>query len=336
MKIKDFIRDKLYLCVLVLGIIGILTFFLAVLGIQKEIIIIIDAFLIVILVTVLVTEYGRRAVYYQELLSNLETLDQKYLISELVQIPNFMDGVILHDILKQSNKSMVDQVRTYQTLQEDYKEYIELWIHEVKTPLSGAKLMVSNHPSSFDKDLMRELNRVEDYLEQALFYARSNAVEKDYMIQAVNLGMYVRNVMKQFASIFIQKQIHLELGDLDCAVYSDPKWLEFILKQIVDNALKYVSAETGSIRINAEEKEQSVVLTIIDNGPGIPSSDLPRVFERGFTGSLGRYHKQATGMGLFLVKRLCDKLEIDINIESEIGVGTSVQLIFPKSDMMFK
>lgn len=334
MKTKDFLADKAYLLILVGVLEVVVLFFLTAVGVQHEIVGIVMFLLGLVLVVVLVVEFSRRKRFYDELLMNLEGLDQKYLLTEMIPEGYFLDATLWIEVMEEVNKSMADRVSDYKRRQEDYKEYIELWIHEVKTPLAGAKLIASNHSSAEMNLLMREMSHVENYLEQVLFYARSSSLEKDYMIQALNLNTHIRNVIKELAPIFIQRKIQIELDVTEANVYSDPKWLEFMIKQVLSNSLKYVDEGEGIIHVTTSIQEHSISLIICDNGPGIPVGDLERVFERGFTGERGRQNKQATGMGLYLVKTLSRKLNLDVKIESH--EVTCVTFVFPKSQMMFK
>ncbi|CAM2889597.1 sensor histidine kinase [Erysipelothrix tonsillarum] len=334
MKTKDYLRDKAYLIIMILVLELVLTFFLTAVGIQQEIVLIVAFVIALIGIVVLSVEYSRRKRYYDELIANMEALDQKYLVTEMIPEGVFLDADIWTNVLEDVNKSMADRVSEYKRRQEDYKEYIELWIHEVKTPLAGAKLIASNHHSTEMSLIASEMSQVENYLEQVLFYARSSSLEKDYIIQPLNLNRHIRNVIKELSPIFIQRKIQLEMDITDELVYSDSKWVEFMIKQILSNSLKYVAEVEGKITLSTTVQEHAVTLDLCDNGPGIAAQDLGRVFERGFTGQLGRQNKQATGMGLYLVKTLSEKLNLEIEIQSH--EGTCVRLRFPKSKMMFK
>lgn len=229
---------------------------------------------------------------------------------------------------------MLENVNKYRQFGEEYKDYIEMWVHEIKTPLAAGKLIISNNPSEVTKSIEEELNKVEDFVEQALFYARSTTVEKDYVIKEMSLKDTVNKVIKKNAKTFIYKRIKIDLQNIDVMVYSDAKWLEFILHQIVGNALKYTPEESGVITLHTSKQSDQILLSIQDNGQGIPLQDLPRVFDKGFTGKNGRSNEMATGMGLYLCKLLCDKLYLDIRMTSMEGKGTCVMISFPINSMM--
>lgn len=279
-----------------------------------------------------IVEYARKRSYYGRLLRNLDVLDRKSLLCEVLDEPDFLEGQILYRVLKECNKSMNDEIATYRHQEEEYREYIEAWMHEVKTPLAAAKLTLENDTGSVPASVSDDLRRIEDYLEQALFYARSGSVEKDYLIRPVSLRELVNASVRRNAKDMIASKIRMTLENLDFIVLTDIKWTDFILNQILVNAIKYRSA-SPSIRLYAKQEKNGVSLLIEDNGIGIRQADLPRVFDRGFTGETGRKFSKATGLGLYLSKRLCDKIGLGISVFSIEGKGTTVHLIFPSGTM---
>ena len=173
-------------------------------------------------------------------------------------------------------------------------------------------------------------------LQQVLYYSRSDEVGKDYIIKKIDLGQVVRNVIKKNQRDFISKKISLQLGELDEFIYSDTKWIEFILNQIIGNAIKYSKGKDDKIKIESTKIDSSVVLTIEDNGVGIVEKDINRVFEKGFTGENGRKFGKSTGIGLYLCKKLCNKLGLGLEIQSKVNVGTKISIIFPKAENLIE
>ncbi len=275
----------------------------------------------------LVIEFLIKNRYYKQLHSTLESLDRKTLLSEILTAPNFYEGAILYDILKTQNKAMNDEISAHSKAFADYREYIELWVHEIKTPIAGAKLICEN---SGNTAMTESLDKIDRLVEQALFYCRSNHVEKDFLIKELSLRELVNGVLRKNARFLIENKVSLELGELDHSVFSDSKWLEFILQQLLDNAVKY---ESKQLKIYAEVQTNSVSLFICDDGIGIPKQDISRVFDKGFTGENGRRYAKSTGIGLYLCKKMCDKLGLRIRLSSEQDSGTTVEIVFPKSDM---
>lgn len=279
----------------------------------------------------IIIEYFKRKKFYDNLLKMLEELDEKYLITEIIKNPNFLEGQILKNSLEQIDKSMLENVNKYKYMTEDYKEYIELWIHEIKIPIATSKMVIENNKNAITKSIDEELDKVENYIEQALFYARSNTVEKDYYIRKVVLKEIVNESIKKNKSSLIQEKISIDIHDLEIEVNTDNKWIVFILNQIIQNSIKYRKKENSVIEIYANQGKENVILYIKDNGIGIKQGEITRVFEKGFTGTNGRLsNKKSTGIGLYLCKKLCNKLGIGIELNSVQNEGTEVKLVFPK------
>ena len=279
----------------------------------------------------IIIEYFKRKKFYDNLLKMLEELDEKYLITEIIKTPNFLEGQIFKNSLEQIDKSMLENVNKYKYMTEDYKEYIELWIHEIKIPIATSKMVIENNKNAITKSIDEELDKVENYIEQALFYARSNTVEKDYYIRKVFLKEIINESIKKNKSSLIQEKISIDIHDLDIEVNTDNKWIVFILNQIIQNSIKYRKKENSVIEIYANQGKENVILYIKDNGIGIKQGEITRVFEKGFTGTNGRLsNKKSTGIGLYLCKKLCNKLGIGIELNSVQNEGTEVKLVFPK------
>jgi len=226
---------------------------------------------------------------------------------------------------------MHEHVKKYKDMQAEYRDYIEAWVHEVKTPIASSKLMFENHKNEVTKGIMEELEKIEGYVEQALYYARSSSASKDYMVKEFSLQACISKVLKKNAKAFIHKKIQLQLTEMDDVVYSDEKWIEFILHQIIVNSINYCD---NKISLYTRKHEHSLILHIVDDGIGIDEKDIGRVFDKGFTGENGRQYRRSTGMGLYICKLLADKLHLGLTIQSTKGEGTEVQIIFPKSKVV--
>lgn len=331
MKFKDFIKDKKIEIILMLFSTMSIEIILLAYQIQLIVRVYVVASIILSLLISMLIEYYSKKSYYNNLLEKLDELDQKYLLSEVISKANFQDGNLFKEILEETGKSMLENVNKYKYAQEDYKEYIELWIHEIKTPISASKLIIENNKNEVTKNIEEELDKIENYTEQALYYARSNTVEKDYIITKTNLKDIVNMSIIKNKTTILNNKFELNIHDLEKQVYTDSKWVVFILNQVIQNSIKYSQNENQSIEIYAEEQKEKVTLYIKDNGLGIKKSELSRVFEKGFTGENGRIiGKKSTGIGLYLCKKLCDKLQLAININAEQNVGTEVTIVFPK------
>lgn len=332
MNFKLFLREKaITILLLLFGIITIEIFLMAY-NVGTFIKIYIPLIIIGLYVISIVIEYFKKKKFYDNLLKMLEELEEKYLITEIIKTPNFLDGQIFKNSLEQIDKSMLENVNKYKYMTEDYKEYIELWIHEIKIPIAASKMVIENNKNEVTKSIDEELDKVENYIEQALFYARSNTVEKDYYIRKVFLKEIVNESIKKNKSSLIQEKISINIHDLDLEVNTDNKWIVFILNQIIQNSIKYRKKEESVIEIYASQGKENVILYIKDNGIGIKQGEITRVFEKGFTGTNGRLsNKKSTGIGLYLCKKLCNKLGIGLELNSVQNEGTEVMLIFPQS-----
>lgn len=287
------------------------------------------------LVSYLMLEYRKYHHYFNELEQSLEQLDQAYLICEVVEEPSFLEGQLIHELLREVSRSMHEHVNVYKQMEQDYREYIEVWVHEIKTPIASAKLVLENTGGEVSQKVDFELRKVENFINQVLYYARSQEVSQDYLVQEFKIREIVFRIIRQNSREFIYHKVGIEMGDLEGVVFSDIKSVEFILNQLILNAIKYTTKEGGKVTFETINQEQSIVLKVKDEGVGISEKDLPRVFDKGFTGENGRLFGQSTGIGLYLCQRLCQKLRIGLTIESEVGVGTCVFLTFPKGKFAF-
>ena len=327
MKLSNYLKDKIFVIVLVILTYCIITSFMIGFKIVDEFRWCFTILYSLLFIIIFLYDFFRKYFYYKEILSKLDLLDEKYLICELVSKPNFLDGEILYQMLYEINKSMNENIRDYREKINDFKEYVELWIHEVKIPLSA--LILYTHNKKIDKALVKEINRVDNYLEQILYYIRVKNTEADYIIKEVDLNKVIRDVMLKNKDILLERKIEITSDVRDSKVLTDYKWLEFMINQIISNSMKYMrDIENKKIEIKAYKKNNCVVLEILDNGMGIPKSDLSRVFNKTFTGQNGRKVPGSTGMGLYIVSNLCKKLGHKLEIESNEGEYTKVKFIF--------
>lgn len=197
-------------------------------------------------------------------------------------------------------------------------------------------MLIENNYNDLTRKIDIQIDRIENFVEQVLYYSRSDEVGKDYIIKKVELLPLVKNVIRKNQRDFISKRIRLQLGELNEVVYSDSKWIEFILNQILINSIKYSKGKDDKIQIESKEISNTVVLTIEDEGVGIIERDLDRVFEKGFTGENGRKFGKSTGIGLYLCKKLCNKLGLGLEIQSKVNVGTKISIIFPKAENLIE
>ena len=329
MNLGDFIKSRF--SVIFINFIGLITLliFLFSVGNTIDILNIVALVWIIVVGVYLFFQYKSRKEFYNELSKTVDNLDKKYLISEVIDKPIYLEAEPYYDLLKKASKSMREEINSIKNSRKEYKEYIEQWIHEVKTPIASIKLIEENNKTSTSRFVLQELESLDRYVEQALFYARSEEVEKDYLIREMSLEECINKVIIKNKQIFILNNIDVEIYNLDKNVYSDSKWLEFILNQIIVNAIKYRNDKNPKIKVYVRDIKNGIRLIVEDNGIGIPLDELERVFEKGFTGSLGRLNSKSTGIGLYLCRKLCNKLGLLIDIESEINRYTKVSITFP-------
>ncbi|MBD5524805.1 MAG: HAMP domain-containing histidine kinase [Lachnospiraceae bacterium] len=288
---------------------------------------------IVILTVRLVVSYCSRKVQMEKLLNLAEQLEERYLLSEVMEKPEHADDLVYYRLLKLAGKSMLEQVNGVRRERTEYKEYVEQWVHEIKTPITAMKLLCENAHSQETKELLVELEKVNRYTEQALYYARSEHTEKDYSVREIRLFDVIHQSIAENKYLLLKNGVGIDLQETDDSVYSDEKWLCFILNQLIVNSVKY-RTEQPVLKFYTERQGNQVILCVQDNGIGIDAGDLQRIFEKGFTGQNGRNALQnSTGIGLYLCRRLCDKLGIGICADSK-GSGTILRLIFHINDFI--
>ena len=332
MNFRSFLKDKIVQIILIIFAVLTIEMFLIWYPLGIFIKIYIPVILFILYFISLVIEYLPKKKFYKNLTNFLNDLDEKYLITEIIKEPNFEEGKLLTDILGQVDKSMIENVNKYKYSQEEYKEYIEMWIHEVKIPIATSKMIIENNKNDITKSIDEEIQKIEDYTEQALYYARSNTANQDYYIRKNNLQEIVNEVIRKNKTPLINEKISIKMENLNLDVNTDSKWIVFILNQIIQNSIKYRKKENLEISFFAKEGKENVVLYVKDNGMGIEKGEISRVFEKGFTGTNGRtINKKSTGIGLYLCKKLCNKLGIGIELSSIKNEGTEVSIIFPKN-----
>lgn len=333
MKLIDYIKDKMVVLLFdffLLFAVGMLFYLI---DVGSMVAVFFGAIFMACLVVPLIIDFWKRKHFYDEFSSNLEALEEKNLIMEVVKRPDFSEGRILYDSLKICNKAMLEKIKEHSRAQTEYREYVEMWVHEVKTPIASSRLILENHPE-VPRGLVQDMDTLENLVEQVLFYARSNVVEKDYMIRKTNLKKIVNNVVRRNAKEFIEKKIRVNVAIEDIVVNTDAKWIEFILHQIIGNSLKYADKKDSYVIISQRREINAVMLDISDNGIGMPSSEIQNVFKKGFTGSNGRKYERSTGLGLYLCAKLCEKLGHGLKMDSCEGKGTTMTIIFPENSMV--
>lgn len=253
---------------------------------------------------------------------------------ELMLLQNLPDYLMesLKKYQKQDDQDYVELIRLvmerageerleHQKKMTDSIDYYTTWVHQIKTPIASMRLRLQAEDSRTARALTEDLFRIEQYVEMVLTYLRLGSESTDYVFREIELDGVIKGCLRKFASQFIGRSLSLSYEGTEQTVVTDEKWLAFVLEQLLSNALKYTAE--GGITIEVSEKQ---VLSIRDTGFGITPEDLPRIFEKGYTGFRGREDKHASGIGLFLCKKICDNLGVKIWAESKLGEGTTMYL----------
>ncbi|MDE7042067.1 MAG: sensor histidine kinase [Oscillospiraceae bacterium] len=270
---------------------------------------------LIILLTAGLTDFfrWRRKVLFLESLRG-----QAALLMSLVPEPREPGEAAYRELLLELDEDRRTAVSALDARMRESVDYYTMWVHQIKTPISAMRLILQEDESERGRALSAELFRVERYVELVLSYLRLGGASTDYVIRQVDVDNVLRQAARKYAPLFIRGKVSLELNETGLRALSDEKWLQLVIEQVLSNAVKY--APGGHVKVWSEGER----LLVQDDGAGIAAEDLPRIFERGFTGYNGRMDKRATGIGLYLSQEICRKLGHTITVESELGKGTRV------------
>ena len=335
MTLREFLSDRLKRIALQVICAGLATLFLFATGTQPGVLVILLIVFLLVFLTVNIFDFFQQRARLLELKSILDGLDRKYLFTECVPPPKGLFERRLFDLVRLAGRDMTGAVSDAQASQKEYREYVERWVHEIKTPLTAARLICRELDGGTRRKLIAELSQIEAHVERALFYARAENPEQDCLFRQIELEKIAAQAIENHRSLLIQNDIRVEMENMNCAVYTDEKWAVFILGQLLQNAARYRGPKPV-ITLSAKPLGRQAQLIVHDNGIGIPAHELPRVFERGFTGSNGRIRGGSTGIGLYLCRKLAVFLELELHIDSQEGAGTTVTLTFPAKENLTK
>ena len=329
MSFITFLEEKISLILYQISFLIITTMIFLMADIQKFYIVITVGVLSIFMLGYLLSEYFRQKKKAKKIISLVDNVNEKYLISEIIKEPLEMENKAYYYALKQACKSMNDRISELEKENAEYQEYVESFVHEIKTPISALSLALENNN---DFRLKQEVDKINQLVEQMLYYARSENTEKDYFVKEIQLAEIIHSVILKYRHYMLNKKITLNVHDLEHIVITDEKWLVFIISQIIQNSIKYLDKDKKEIEVWGENNNNYIDLIIKDNGCGIKESDLVRIFEKGFTGT-NRKKGYSTGMGLYLTKKLCDKLGLKLQIQSKEKEFTKLTITFPKSGL---
>lgn len=329
MSLGKFLKEKMLFILLGMTFIFMMIFMAYALEVKKEYVAAVAVLFVMGNGILFFSEYPRKKRFYQNLSEQLKALDQKYLIMEIISRPDFFEGGILCDTLYETGKSMKERINRNEMMQKEFREFVELWIHEIKVPISSLSLMNYNQDTDFAAQ-KAQIQKLSFYVEQILYLSRADNSEEDYLLKKILLENVVNKVVVNYKDLLIGMGIVIRKKDLGHTVATDAKWMEFILGQIVNNSIKYVKDSDREISFYTITEQEKTILVIEDHGIGVSESDLPRVFGKTFTGYNGRKVAGSTGIGLYICKKLCKKLGHRIWMESEAGRYTKVFIEFGK------
>ena len=328
MKFKDYFLNKITEILGTYFVLFLMLEFLYIIGNTFSVVFMIGMVIAVLIMTKYLMDWYRKKKYFEIITERVKDLKEPWLIAELLPVSYTIEDEIYQELLRKVGSSAIEEIHKIEDEQKEYEDYIEQWIHEVKTPITSIHLMLENRISEnpgLKRDLNVELSRLENDVELALYYARSEQIYRDYLIQKLNVRKVLLKVVNKNRTVIMNSSVAIDL-DCDEALYAygDEKWLVFMLTQVLLNAIKYKAEADAKVVMRAKRDNKRIVLNINDNGKGIKKEELPRIFDKGFTGSNGRDNEKSTGMGLYLVHKLCEKLEIDIEADSVYGEFTEI------------
>ena len=292
----------------------------------------VNLFAILILFIYLLTDYIR----INNMLKRITDQDTNIFHSLSDRMDN--EHRFYYHLLKEAYEKIENEKTLMKSEKKEYSEFIEKWVHEIKTPVSVLSLIVENENAiseNYKLSISEELIKITDNIERVLYFSKLDSFNQDYFLEKSDIYKVTRDVIKSNAQLFIQKNISIKINAQGLFITTDKKWLRFIIYQIIINSLKY-TPHGGKIEIDHVETISEIFFTITDSGCGIRPEDINRIFNRGFTGYNGRQNNNSTGFGLYISKKLADKLNIKLSAESDWGSYTKIILTFPKEHDFFK
>lgn len=333
MSLFHYLHDKIIMILFQFLLMLALSFYLLALGNSGLTLLTIILVWTVVIITYLGLDYYKRGKFFRKILDQMEQMEKPYLIYEFIEKTWRYEDQLYKEIIGKSSKGALESIAKLEEEQNEYKSFIEGWIHEVKLPITSLYLMSAELTPVQARKLQLYLTDVENQVNQALYSARSDQVYQDYLIKEVSLEQVVKDLVKKNKTLLIQNQMVVSI-ECEDNVLTDSKWLSFILNQLLFNAVKYKQDGRGSIQFSSVATKDGTKLMVKDTGIGIEADELPRIFNKGFTGTNGRSRGKSTGFGLYLCRKLCTKLGLGISAYSQKDVYTEIIITFPKNSYL--
>lgn len=340
MRLKSYLLDRIFAWVCLAAAVLFSSLLLWLADVQGILILFAEGIFLGTALAVSAWDFLRRRGFYRRLLLLSDQLEEKTLLAEIAEEPQFLDGQILMEILHRNSKYENDRIAGMERQNREYREYLDSWVHEIKTPITSAGLMIENDKNRTTLRIGDELGKIDALVEQVLYYARSTEAEKDFKVEKTTLREIAALALKAYSRPLIQSGAKIHMEELDIPVNADVKSCSFVAGQIISNAVKYRKPGTEEklqefhLTFSGRQEKNEVLLMIRDNGIGIPQADISRIFDKGFTGENGRKYTKSTGIGLYLCRKLCGQMNIRITAESVPGEGTEITLGFPAESMI--
>lgn len=274
-----------------------------------------------------IVDYERKKKYFRHIACGLEAMEEKYLLPEVFGAADTYEDSAYMAILREMGNAMARKLQTLDAQNRDYREFIETWVHEIKQPLASIQLLA--HSGDNAGRILARVEEVNLLTEKVLYYARSESLAADLTVHPTSLRAIVVKAIEENKYMLQLWGFRIHLFDDDVMVYTDEKALLFVISQLLRNAITYRRAHGPSLDLSQSRQHDHILLKIYDNGIGIAPEDLPRVFDKGFTGQNGRRNRRSTGIGMYLCKKFCDHMQAQISISSKPGDHTTVTLLLP-------
>lgn len=334
MSFYKFLKERWYsICASIIEVFVLIGFSLYI-HISKQAVLFCICVILMIKILGLYINYRSRVSYFQDLFQTINELDKKYLFANIMKKSDRIEDKQYYQLMQIMSKSMLEHINDIQSEKAKYQTYIEQWVHEVKAPISAIELICYNHSEEYSDKIRYQVEKIRNYVEQVLFYCKSEQIEKDFFIKKLNSIDLLHTVITANQETLLRSDICIKVLTENENIYSDERYIIFILNQLLLNAIQYKRKEKSVIAIGiTHEIDKRIRLYVADNGIGVSKEDLPRVFDKGFTGNNGRKLYSSTGMGLFLCKKICDEMGIEIKFESKQNYYTKVSIILGMDEL---
>lgn len=339
MNFRNFLKTKIIFLVGLTSALLVVCVVFKTCGISRDVIAITCLGLVVLAIVSIVAEYRKIIPFCKSLEKATKQEELNLDVMSVIASPKdaFQESIV--EVVRSIDQAANLQVTQAKEFMADYEDFIEAWVHEIKTPLAASMLVANRLDLNTKHELIYQFEMMNREIDQVLWYARSNSVNGDYRIRKLYLKALISNVCKKHARYLIEKNVALNiLFDDSVFVFTDEKWSSFIISQVVINSAKYGAKTIKFVcEVAGDESfKKRICLSISDDGYGIPAEDLPYVFNRAFVGKRGRESGQSTGMGLYLASKMCKQLNLGIFISSKEEIGTTVRLEFPYDDTLLQ